>query len=284
MKFFEKFIALVTYIYDPIHYWWERENTQKFVASLLIFIFLFWLTVIEMNSHGILPEFLGQKIPKNPFDAVHLAFSLLLIFEVVTFIFVLPCSVTMAVAKQLEILSLIFLRNCFKLLIEFEEPINFSAHVDIIFQIGSYAFGALLLFISLTIYQKLKQPREGVESGHTIFYFVGAKKFISLLLILIFISLGIYNAFAAFFAKPHVNFFQKFYTILIFSDILIVLISHKFFPSYKDMFRNSGYAIATLLMRLCLTAPIYFDVMIGLMAAVFAMCLTYAYNRAERFF
>ncbi len=287
----DKLVHISTYLFDPLHFWWEKEETQKRVATFIIIAFLVWLSLIELKRNGLLSANTPFSfVPNNPFYAVHLAFSLLLVFEVVTFIFILPCSVTKAVAMQLEILSLIFLRNCFKLLIEFNEPVDFSAHLELIYQIAAYSLGALTLFGILAIYHGyvLRSHIEGEkltrDDGLVIYYFVGFKKAVSLILILIFLGMGIYNLYAAITNLEHIKFFREFYTILIFSDILIVLISHRFFPSFKDIFRNSGYAIATLLMRLCLTAPPYYDVFIGVFSAAFAFSLSYLTKKTETFF
>lgn len=74
---------------------------------------------------------------------------------------------------------------------------------------------------------------------------------------------------------------NEFYTLLIYSDILILLIAHRYFPNFEDTFRNSGYALSTLLMRLCLTAPVYIDTLIGLSAAIFALSLTYIHLKTK---
>ncbi|MBU0909011.1 MAG: hypothetical protein KJ717_05535, partial [Proteobacteria bacterium] len=66
---------------------------------------------------------------------------------------------------------------------------------------------------------------------------------------------------------------------LIFCDILLVLISQCFQPGFRAVFRNSGYALATLLIRLALTAPPFFNVMIGVVSAIFALFLTLVYDK-----
>ncbi|SDN97608.1 hypothetical protein SAMN04488516_11411 [Desulfonauticus submarinus] len=281
----EKLIVWTNFCFDPLHALWESKKGQEIIASLLVFIFTLSLVLIELKRFNLLPSSsFSLLLPSNPFFAVHLAFSLLLIFEVISFIFVLPCSVSKAVGKQLEILSLIFLRNCFKLLTEFNEPINFASHLSIIWQIGTYALGSLLIYLILFFYYLILKDAHKKEQirGKNIFYFVGSKKIISLLLLVIFISMGVYNIYSYFNHKQLITFFNEFYTLLIFSDILIVLIAHRYFPTFKDTFRNSGYAIATLLMRLCLTAPIYYDVIIGLMASCFALALTFIYMKTKK--
>lgn len=75
---------------------------------------------------------------------------------------------------------------------------------------------------------------------------------------------------------PHIDFFPVFYTLLIFTDILVVLISQCFRPSFNAVFRNSGYALSTLFIRLALAAPPMYDVALGIVAAVFSIALTLA--------
>ncbi|MFO8032117.1 MAG: hypothetical protein R6U22_06200 [Desulfohalobiaceae bacterium] len=97
---------------------------------------------------------------------------------------------------------------------------------------------------------------------------------------MIFVLLGAYHLSLLLSGEPGISFFAEIYTILIFSDVLLVLIANRFFPGFRDIFRNSGFAISTLLMRLSLTAPAYWNVGIGIGAALFALLLATAYKRS----
>jgi len=79
--------------------------------------------------------------------------------------------------------------------------------------------------------------------------------------------------------QEHSNFFHTFYTLLIITDIFIVLISQCFLPSFFSIFRNSGYALATMFIRLALVAPAYYNVLMGVAAISFAILLTLINNR-----
>lgn len=74
-------------------------------------------------------------------------------------------------------------------------------------------------------------------------------------MLIIFLVMGGFNGWLLLTGKELFHFFQNFYTVLIFSDILLVLIAQCFQPGFRAVFRNSGYALATLLIRLALTAP-----------------------------
>lgn len=276
----DSFFERITYLFDPLYHFWEREHLHRRFALTLIFIFLGALAGIELNRQGFLPTPLATHIPKNHFHAVNLAFSLVLILEVISLIFTLPSSFSKSVGKQFEILALILLRDAFKELSAFGEPIIVNANTTALYHILGYGFGALAIFTLLGLYYRL-QPNQkpDIRIGPDIFRFVAAKKGIALLLLGTFAILGLVNLVAtATTGEPRLNFFPVFYTFLIFTDILIVLISQCFWPSFQAVFRNSGYALTTLFIRMALAAPPMQDVLLGIVALLFAIALTLSWT------
>ena len=270
----------LTYIFDPLHHFWEHERMHRRFALGLIVVFLAAMAGIELNRNGLLPASLAAHTPTNHFHAVNLAFTLVLILEVVSLIFTLPCSFSKSVGKQFEILTLILLRDAFKELSHFAEPITVGAEMTPVYHILGYGFGALAVFALLGVYYRI-QPAKKQDMGmpHDLFRFVAAKKGIALLLLGTFVTLGLSNLYNKLAGLPHVDFFPVFYTLLIFTDILVVLISQCFRPSFHAVFRNSGYALSTLFIRLALAAPPMYDVLLGLVAVLFAIALTLAWTR-----
>ena len=270
----------LTYIFDPLHHFWEHERMHRRFALGLIVVFLAAMAGIELNRNGLLPGVLAAHTPTNHFHAVNLAFTLVLILEVVSLIFTLPCSFSKSVGKQFEILTLILLRDAFKELSHFAEPITVGAEMTPVYHILGYGFGALAVFALLGVYYRI-QPAKKQDMGmpHDLFRFVAAKKGIALLLLGTFVTLGLSNLYNKLAGLPHVDFFPVFYTLLIFTDILVVLISQCFRPSFHAVFRNSGYALSTLFIRLALAAPPMYDVLLGLVAVLFAIALTLAWTR-----
>ena len=270
----------LTYIFDPLHHFWEHERMHRRFALGLIVVFLGAMVGIELNRNGLLPAALAAHIPTNHFHAVNLAFTLVLILEVISLIFTLPCSFSKSVGKQFEILSLILLRDAFKELSHFAEPITVGAELTQVYHILGYGFGALAVFALLGVYYRI-QPAKKQDMGmpHDLFRFVAAKKGIALLLLGTFVTLGLNNLYNKFAGLPHIDFFPVFYTLLIFTDILVVLISQCFRPSFHAVFRNSGYALSTLFIRLALAAPAMYDVALGIVAALYSIALTLAWTR-----
>ncbi|WP_250645493.1 hypothetical protein [Salidesulfovibrio onnuriiensis] len=279
--FMNRVYQRATYLFDPLHQWWESDRTQRSVAGLLIATFLLGMACIEMNRQGWLPDPLAARTPTSHYMAISLAFTLVLILEVVSLIFTLPCSISKAVGKQFEILALILLRNSFKELVHFPEPITIGeGELEALKHIAVDGISALVIFGLLGLYMLLrKDPEDEQTRGATLFSFVSAKKIVALTLLACFLGMGSYNLWLFFHGYGHdFDFFLAFYTVLIFSDILLVLISQRFHPSFRAVFRNSGFALATLFIRLALTAPPYYNAILGVGAAAYAVLLTVTYN------
>ncbi len=276
-----KVYEVINDLYDALHYFWEHERTRQAVTTLLIGTFLVTLTMTELNRFDMLPGILGERLPTNPFYSVKLAFTLLLVNELISLIFILPCSVSRAVGKQLEILCLIFLRNAFKELSHFTEPVVLAGQLDAVLRIGANALGAVVIFVLLHLYYRQYVKRSGKSlRGQRVYRFISVKKLVSIVLLSIFTILGIYHLSILALHGEGIPFFAEIYTILVFSDVLLVLVANRFFPGFKDIFRNSGFAVSTLLMRLSLTAPAFLNVVIGIGAALFALLLAMAYKRS----
>ncbi len=276
-----KVYEVINDLYDALHYVWEHDRTRQTITTVLIGTFLVTLTLTELNRFGLLPDTLGERLPTNPFYSVKLAFTLLLVNELIALIFILPCSVSRAVGKQLEILCLIFLRNAFKELSYFTEPIVLVGQLDAVLRIGANALGAVIIFVLLHLYYRQYVKRSGKSSrGERGYRFISVKKLVSMILLLIFTILGVYHLSLMWMHGEGIPFFAEIYTILVFSDVLLVLVANRFFPGFNDIFRNSGFAVSTLLMRLSLTAPAFLNVVIGIGAALFALLLAMAYKRS----
>ncbi len=265
----------INYIFDPLHHVWEHEKMHRKISFALVIFFLASLVSIELNRQNLLPGQFSSFVPRNHFYAVQAAFTVVLVLEVISLIFTIPCSFSRSVGKQFEILSLILMRNAFKELTGFSEPVSFEGNSQAILTILSDGFGALLIFVLLGFYYMVQTHTQDDKMKPVDLYsFVAAKKAIALLLLLTFTFMGIQSALAAITGIEHTDFLHSFYTILILTDILVVLFSQCYQPSFYAVFRNSGYALSTLIIRLALAAPPFYNVLLGLAAALFAIFLT----------
>lgn len=269
------FYDKITYIFDPLHHLWEHEKMHRKISYALVLFFLCSIISIELNRRNLLPGSLAAAVPNNHFFAVQAAFTVVLILEVISLVFTIPCSFSRSVGKQFEILALILMRNAFKELSYFPEPITFLGNEQAVLHILSDGFGALLIFALLGYYYTV-QPRATDDKMQPadLYSFVAAKKGIALILLSIFIYMGVDSALATLAGTAHTDYLHGFYTLLILTDILVVLISQCYQPSFYAVFRNSGFALSTLIIRIALAAPPFYNVLLGLAAALFAILLT----------
>ena len=270
-------------VFDALEQRWERLATQRRVASVLVVVFAVGLALVEVRRLHWLPAEWAERMPSNHFEAILLPFTLLLLAEVISLVFAIAQSVATAVGKQLEIMSLILIRQSFKELTFFPEPIVWSTTSSEITQrvlfIISDAVGALVIFGLLVIYFKLQTHRPISRDPDDQSSFVAAKKSIAVLLLVCLAVIAVEVVYAWIATGAEHSFFEIFYTLLIFTDVLIVLISLRYSVAYPVVFRYFGFAVATVMIRLALTAPRVVDAGLGVCASLFAIALTWVYNR-----
>ena len=277
-------LSSATHSFDRLEGWWFTTATQKRIAAGLTLVFLVGLLVVEARRRGWLPEGLAEHVPTKHYYAILVAFTLLLLTEVIELVFALAQSVASAVGKQLEIMSLILIRQSFKELTYFDEPIvwgEMTGEVSMrVVYILSDAVGALIIFALLVVYYRLQRHRPITHDADEQANFVAGKKLIALLLLVGLVVIGTNWVLSALSGTISHGFFEVFYTLLIFADVLIVLISMRYNTPYPVVFRYFGFAVATVLVRLALTAPRIIDAALGVGATVFSVALTWAYNRS----
>ena len=264
--------------FDWLEARWEGPRMRRVVAGLLVVVFLAALAMIELARQGLLPRGLLEAMPRSHFQAIELAFYLLLSYEVVGLVFGLARSVSNAAGKQLEIFSLILLRHAFEVFSHLDEPLRWEELGPRVPQMLSAAAGALAIFVVLGFYYRVQrhQPAPGELADRR--SFIAAKKHIALVLLLVFAALGARVVVLAILGHPGHLFFEPFYTLLIFADILVVLLSLRYSATYQVVFRNSGLAVATVLLRVALEAPPFVNAALGLGASLLALALSAAYN------
>jgi hypothetical protein len=264
-------------LFDRARTYWESARHQHRAGTFVILAFIGGLVAIECSRRGWMPPLLRASIPTNHFYAVDLAFTLVLLMEVIAVVFGLADSVAKSVGTQLEIFSLILLRQTFKEFTGFDEPVTWTQVAPSVLQMASDATGALLIFVLLGVYYHLQrhQPITSIDDRAS---FVVAKKIIALVLLGTFAAIGLHDALAWTEGRAY-PFFEAFYTVLIFSDLLLVLISLRYSATYHVVFRNSGFTVSAVFMRLAQVAPPIVNAGLGLLAAVFACGVTVAYNR-----
>ncbi|MDX1373569.1 MAG: hypothetical protein R3321_13940, partial [Nitrososphaeraceae archaeon] len=144
------------------------------------------------------------------------------------------------------------------------------------------ACGALIIFIIIGYYYKLQRHERITQSETDQSQFINFKKVVALMLLITFIVIGVMGIIHTWQSRDFQPSFNTFYTLLIFTDILILLYSLRYRSQYTNLFRYSSYAFVAILIRLSLSSPAYFNVLIAVVAGLFVLGLTYIYNIFRR--
>ncbi len=265
-------------LFDWLEARWEAPRTRRALGALLVTLFVAVLVVIEVRRRGWLPAALRDDVPTNHLAAVSAIFGLLLVFEVAGLVFALARSVSDSLGKQFELLALILIREAFMQFGHAGEPIVWSGIAGTVPHALADMAGALIVFALLVPYYRVQRHRAITAHGGEQASFVCAKKVVSVFLLGTFIALGVSWLIRRATGEAPGMFFPTFYTVLVLSDVLIVLISLRHATTFHVVFRNAAFAAATILIRLALSAPPYVSVAVSTGAVLFALVTSMVYN------
>ena len=264
-------------IFDSLKRTWESQKTNKYVSFTLVFVFIVTSVLSYIDRNNIINLGAYEETFSEPFFSIQISFTLLLLAELLSLIFMLHKSVSKSVGKQFELLSLIFIRSGFK---EFGHIDHFKWEEmhSFVYHMFAYAFGALTIFIILGFIEKIRKhlPLTDIEDERV--EFIKVKKLLSLFLLIAFIIVGFKDATFLVETGIYLHSFHSFYNVLIFSDIIILLIALRYTHNYYKLFRYSGFVLATIFIRIALSLDSYVSISVGVLSAVYILLLTLTYN------
>lgn len=260
--------------YHRLENGWHSLQKSKLISNVVIIFFVAGLMASLVSYFQLIDIKLGK------FFAIELAFSVLLLIEVFDLFFIITHSVADSICKQFEIISLILLRSAFKELGHL--PLNITwdvSSLQSLMPIIVDAVGAVAVFLITIIFYSKQKHTQITSSENDRLHFILQKKVVASLMLLFFIAQIIYSI-VVFFSHGTINqnLFSQLYTALIFSDILILILSLRYSSLYVHLFRYSSFALATVILRLSLSAPKYINVLLSVSAGLFILLITEAYN------
>lgn len=275
---FKRFLSVTNLIFENSKRYWENKKSLNIISVILVITFIVCslLSVLVINNILSLGNF--DTNFENPFFSIEIVFTVLLIIELFGLIFALPKSVAKSVGKQFELLSLIFLRDAFKEFSHFGRNLEWLEIKDSFINMMIYGFGAIIVFSIIGLTNKIQKHIKLTSTEEEQIQFISLKKLLAICLLIAFTLVGFWDLKVLFETGLYLHSFQTFYTVLVFSDILIVLIALRFTINYYKIFRYSAFVLATILIRLALSLDAYYDVIVGVIASVFVLALTVAYN------
>lgn len=277
-------------IFDRLETLWTADLSRKLLAQALLLVFLLGLGLVELSRRGALEGFF-VTIPQTHFVAVGWVVDMLLLFELIDLVFSLAASVAGSFGKQLQIFALILLRKSFDELRNFPEPIDlsklpvawtFEPAIMPLWHMGADALAAMAVFLALVVYQRMQLHHRIMKSDAEEQRFIQAKKMVALILLGVVAYLVAREALSVLLNDQAFDPYPPIFTAFIFSDIAIVLISLRYTDQFRVVFRNFGFAVVTVFVRLAITANPGERAAMSILVAAYTVVLAWAYNHAEK--
>jgi uncharacterized membrane protein (DUF373 family) len=259
----------------------KRKVIRKIVVPLALWSFIAHLGVIFAINHFQFAAPLELIFTKNYSAAIYTPFSIILLYEIFELVVVLPESLTIFMAKQFEISSLIVLRDVFKNIAHFDSMSVNEHNMQAFKVISSDIIIGLLLFFLVAVFLHVNKSRKKSYSDLELKKFINVKKNIAVLLGHTLVALTLYSfikwGFDVMQAVEHQRefhtpmklvFFKDFFSIMIFADIFLLIFSLIYTRSYPILFRNASYVVSTILIKLSLTSPNPINLGLAVMANV----------------
>ncbi|MGB5693540.1 MAG: hypothetical protein WBM43_13125, partial [Flavobacteriaceae bacterium] len=258
---------MIQYLFDKLLSEKTRKRSERVIITIAIVSFIVHLIIFTLNELGFISIGNSSELFNSPIAAIYTPFSFILLYEVYLLVYYLPKSITLYISKQYEIMTLVVIRRIFKDLANLDLKSDwFTSTYDL--QLTYDIISTLLLFALILLFYRLnsritKKNDYTAEVSPTLERFIQRKKILAIILVPVFLSLAIYSFGNWFYndlilhtmdsnAFGDINkiFFNEFFTILILSDVLLLLFSFFHTDQFSKIIRNSGFVISTILIRL----------------------------------
>ena len=227
----------------------RRRVEGTLVTTALV---LFGLHLALYGMHASWGLGLPDSLFAHPLQTLYTPFSVILIAEVYLLVYYLPTSFARSLGKQVEIVALIEIRSVFKDLdatSSWPWEATFFPHMLSALVLG----GMLVLF-----YHLLPRRKARIEESE-LKQFVRFKTALAGLLAVAFVVLSVYSLgtwlWEIVTTPDHLHsdlnhvFYNEFFTALILVDVLLLVVSFRYLDDFGMVLRNSGFIVATILLR-----------------------------------
>jgi hypothetical protein len=241
------------------------------------------------------PPLIISAVGRNYISAIATPFSFILFYEVLTLIAALPASTTQSIANQFEVVSLIFIRDVFKDIAAASQDgwhhEQFHQALPLFLDMCS----GLVMFLLVAIFQyiALKRVRRAgtgeLSAGSK--KFIAQKKLVAIGLTGLLLSMAVYNlgivvvhswrslmAGHGTIPEPNAFFYNDVFTVMIFTDVLILILSLVVSGRYEMVFRNAAFVLSIILLRFSLTEGHPYGAPLALFAMVFGILTLLVFN------
>ena len=238
------------------------ENVRKLAIVVAVIGFFAHLSLWALHNSGRI-TIVGDSVElvSSPLSALYTPFSILLTYEVYQLIRTIPESFSSSVGKQYEIATLLVVRDILKRLPDVEGSDGWEVSDDVAFLLVECAAFLALFYTALTYYNMKKIEDTDQKISEDVSVFIVTKKAIAILMLVVFALIALSSLTGWLSAVEEGGgsvdrtiFFLDFFTFLILADILILLISYWFYTDFRNLARNTGFVLSTVIIRVAISA------------------------------
>lgn len=248
--------------------------------------------------------FLGHSLPHPPallvsagqsyLSAISTPFNFILFYEVLTLIATLADSTTRSIAGQFEVVSLIFIRDVFHDIAAAGRLTAAGRVTPDTLALFEHMWAGLLMFMLVAVFRHVALRRvhttESSRFPAGLGPFISQKKAVSVGLTTLLVSMAVYNlgqhAMAAWVSlrtgapvvEPAGTFYNDLFTVMIFTDVLVLILSLVVSGKYEMVFRNAAFVVAIILIRFSLAETYPFGAVLAVMAMTFSVFVVLIFN------
>jgi hypothetical protein len=272
----------------------NKTALKHLVVRLGIAGFAIHLLLIFLSKVLAHPPALLMDAGENYLVAISTPFNFVLFYEVVTLIGALHQSTTTSVANQFEIVSLIFIREVFKDLPDAAEMVAQHKMAWSALPLFVDMWAGFLMYLLVAVFQHV--ARRGAKHLHdsepsrAAALFVAQKKSVALGLGALLLMMAAYNlsligmdvyrvAVTGHEGPTHATtFYNDLFTVMIFTDVLILILSIVVSGHYEVVFRSAAFVVSIVLIRFSLAEGYPFGPPLALLAMVFGIFTLIVFN------
>jgi hypothetical protein len=227
-----------------------RRKVEHNLVTLALVMFCVHLGLYGLGQLGALT--LPVSLFSHPLQSLYTPFSIILIAEVYLLVYYLPTSFARSLGKQIEIVALIEIRSVFK---DLDTTSNWPWEAAFF----PHLLSAMVLGGALVWFYHLLPRRVARIEEQDLARFVDFKTALAGLLSVALVGLSVYSLGAWVLeivtTPDHLHsdlnsiFYNEFFTALILVDVLLLVVSFRYSDDFGLVLRNSGFVVATILLR-----------------------------------
>jgi len=273
-----------------------KEKLSRVVLYVAIISFLAHLGLYLLYQY--VWQGAADKLFSSPINALYTPFSFLLVFEAFLLLYYLPKSTSIYIGKQYEIITLILIRGVFKdithLPLAKQWP-DLGEYSKLLGDLTTVVLVFLLIYVFYKLCNRFRPLHDEAEEPElqAVQRFIRSKKIITILLLISSLLLGVYSlvdyllhASGNYSLGTALNlngiFFDHFFSLLIVSDVLILLLSLFYTDDYSLIMRNSSFVISTILLKLSFSAEGIFAQLLILIGVAFGVGMYYISQKFQK--